>query len=196
MNMHRKVLSTNTIRNEKGALLDAKVKKFLNKGFRRGLPFSNVQLNSVISALNRNPKKFDIDDIDKDYKAFLNKYGCLTELYLGGFCVYGSSRYQVNNEQKIDFMKKVQKRFEKFCRKHRMKESRIKNCWLIARKGSKEEDQYYINLSGKNKRNVYSVSSSGTTRIFAKGFLDFLDKFYHVYEIYPEERGYLEEMFD
>jgi len=89
-------------------------------------------------------------------------------------------------------MLSIQRGFENRCKIDSMKESQIKSCWLIG--GIDQGDEYYINLSRKNKFNIYSMSLDGKSKIFAKDFLEFLDKFFEAYERKSEEKSYEKDL--
>lgn len=72
-----------------------------------------------------------------------------------------------------------------------MKVTQAKLCWLIA--GIDQSDEYYINLSGENKGNIYSMTLDGKSKFFANSFLEFLDKFFEAYERKSEQESYEEE---
>ncbi len=121
----------------------------------------------------------------------MNLYGCI---YGRGFDIYGPSEFITNSKDKVQEMSLIQKGFENRCKVSGIKSAKIKSCWLIA--GIDQGDEYYINLSGKNKENIYSISSDGKSKLFAKGFLEFLDKFFEAYERKSEEESYQEEAYE
>ncbi|WP_162789913.1 SMI1/KNR4 family protein [Cardinium endosymbiont of Sogatella furcifera] len=171
--------------------LDEKIKKFLDKeDFEKGSPVTNEELDLVINKLGRTVDMFNMSSIDKEYKAFLNKYGSIDG---GGFEIYGPTVHTGDNEKRIQYISSIQRGFENRCRTSKMKAAQIKSCWLIA--GIDQGDEYYINLSGKKKENIYSISPDGKSKLFAKDFLEFLDKFFESYERKFEEETYQGEVY-
>ena len=49
-----------------------------------------------------------------------------------------------------------------------MKAEKVKSCWFIA--GIDQGDEFYINLSGKKKENIYSMGPNGESKLFVKDF--------------------------
>lgn len=169
--------------------LHEKIKKFLEKeDFEAGLPITNVEIVSVIEELGRSVDMFTIDSIDKEYIAFLNKYGSIDG---GGFDISGPDIY---TDDKVKCMLSIQRGFENRCKMNQVKSSQVKSCWLIA--GIDQGDEYYINLSRANKNYVYSMSPDGKSKLFAKDFLEFLDKFLEVYDRKDAEKSYEKDLYE
>lgn len=168
--------------------MEEKVKKFLDNKFVVGSPMTNEEIELAIKQLGKNEEVFTIDKMDKNYLAFLNKYG---SIYGRGFTIVGPS---VHTSNKVRYISGFQRGFEARCKDDQMKASHIKASWFIA--SVDQGDDYYINLSRKNKNYVYSVNLEGRSKIFANDFLDFLDKFFEAYERQREEESYEEDIYE
>lgn len=168
--------------------LDEKIKKFLDKDdFETGSRLTSNELDLVINKLGRTVDMFNVFSIDKNYKTFLNKYGSMDG---GGFEIYGPAKSDAGDKEKrIQYISSIQRGFEDRCRISNMKQ--IKSCWLIA--GIDQSDEYYINLAGRNKDNVYSISPDGKSKLFSRNFLEFLDMFFETYERKFEEGYFYQE---
>lgn len=169
-------------------LIDEKMNKFLETNkFGQDSPLSDEELKEVIKKLKRTEVEFNIDLLDKEYRKFLNKYG---SIHGEGYRIIGSSS-RIN---KINHSASVQLGFENCCKIDGIKEKIVKSCWLMA--SIDQEDQYYFNLASKNKNYIYSLNHEGRTKIYAKNFLDFLDKFFESFQRKDEEREYANELFE
>ncbi|WP_250237726.1 SMI1/KNR4 family protein [Cardinium endosymbiont of Oedothorax gibbosus] len=187
--------------------LDEKIKKFLDeegskegspiakrikeelpktkKKFKQGTSVSDSEINKIIKKLD---KSIDIPNIDKEYNEFLNKYGCI---YGEGFEICGPIEGTIDSKMKTEYISLKQLGFENRCKMNRMTEEEVKSCWLIAE--IDQGDQYYIKYKKNKKWLIYSMDRYGKSKIFAKNFLEFLDKFFEAYEIKTEEGDSEEE---
>lgn len=145
----------------------------------------------MVHKLGRTSDIFNINSIDTEYKEFLNIYGSING---SGFDIYGPNEYNSDSGDKIQELLSIQKGFENRCTSNKMKAEKVKSCWLIA--GIDQGDEYYINLSRKKKKNIYSIRPNGESKLFAKDFLEFLEKFFEAYERKYEEEAYQEENYE
>lgn len=178
------------------APLNERVQKLLLEGFRRGSPLSEDQLNKVIKDLGKDENIFKLTNLDRDYVEFLTTYGSLRNSPFVIVGTRGNKESTTNeaSERKIKSMTKIQREFEDSFHVRKFKRAQIKSCWWIATEYY--EYDYYMDLSGKNKSYVYSLSYGGTVKIYAENFLDFLDKFYLMHKWRDAEDVYVKNLFE
>lgn len=147
----------------------------------KGESFIIIGDEDIDLLLNKLKKNIDRSKLDEDYLKFLKIYG---SMYGQGYTICGPTEH---TEDKIGYMELMQRSFEDHCVKN-SKGTKMKSCWLIARVD--QGDKYYIDLSRDMKGYIYSMSSEGKSKIFAKGFLDFLKKLFESYKDKKEENVY------
>lgn len=171
--------------NIEGSILEALVEKFLNTGyFESGcstLGSSSVatedENKNIDLVLNKLNKSINRSSIDAEYLKFLKSYRFISG---AGFEICGPI-------ENTEYIVSMQHSFEDLCRR-KSKKTTIKSCWLVAK--IDQGDKYYIDLSRDTKGYIYSMSPDGKSMIFAKSFLDFLDKFFEYYNNKKEEDLY------
>lgn len=152
-----------------------KINKLLKmRNSKQGCPIDNDEIRFVLEKLGRNGNMFDLDSLE-EYKEFLNQYGAI---HGEGFEICGPTEGMNDTEEKVKYMVSMQLELENCINKPIINE---KDCWLIAK--TDKGEKYSICLSkGYNSGFVYSVNSSGYLKLFAKNFLEFLDKFFEDYK--------------